>query len=1282
MYTSGTMYILIVVLLSILGLNSSLIPEIFENQDISSYGFRYVSNDGADNSECLLNQSYPVDSSLPSTYACASLGYAILGTNETSGAPHNIIVLVYPGLYDLGEKGIELRSSRNVIVSRVPGEEKDVVFKCFEYTDDDFNNFFVYQSTEIAFIGVIFERCGAFSTPLVITEVTTVFIANCAFRNNRNSGLALYQTDNFWIGNSMFHDNNASSKYQTISINNFNPGNVRLAGGITVFWTENATRLTGVITDCRFYRNTASVNELNSGERPPLYLPRGSGGAISVTFFSAVESTLTIRNCSMSYNNAQYYGGGMYLGFTSRSVSNNVVISGSSFKYNTAANGTGGAISMNTFENSNRNTLAVFNSNFEENVAVFSGGGACSVAIQDNIVSDDLVLLENVASFSGSNFTRNTALPGGSAVQLISNARVDQFSATVNFTNCLFAGNNATSGGSVLSFRMPISLAGVNMFRENTGGAVALFRSRMDVQGNATFERNTADRGAGILMQDLSLIQLFSGSVLSFIANDATTFGGAIASVSVSTDSFLFFNTRCFIQYEVTTQFIYAEPPELWNATVMFTNNTAGSEGAALYVSNLELCTYTNRSFTPRGTAFENSGTAFENSIFQVNSTFKFRGNRVTNSEQKSFVSVESLATAPSRLAVFVVSEDVLTKEIGAAPSRVVLLNVSAYDQADNSLAAVWSIEDTVEENTTETAVAYFDAPRGGVLHRYSVPGLTEAENASMNCSEGIKRVVNFLLIDVNGGSVENEPPVNITVTVNCCYPGYEFRYDNITGLTICEHLHLGGVILRPDFNKTYVYARPQIYIADREGTLVYAVMPPPFQKCTREQAQSGCLFKFDDPDAQCSDNRTDFMCGVCRNGTNVDLTLQKCRECSDGDAAIVAIIVTLFVVVSVLVLLFNIGVPNDLKGCLFFVQVVGFVYSYSEGNTVTWDFHISRIFGFNLYLPLCPSPGYDALSTALYGFTLSFFAMSTVIVYIICARFIRALSQRSSFDGIWLLSIITYKYTADTCFSVLRCVKVSGEGVRGEFRYYYDGSITCFQPGKHLAPALFSIILVVFVVILFPIAIFVISYRRYKRTYVFTDVLTDGIKVSCRWWSGYDLYRRLLFITVVFVFNYINPDYIQIALLFTSLVVFVIFARSKPYTSTRSNVIEGLVLLDLILITALFLNRHESTQIGRELRLVAVILLLLPFITVFLYIATKLWIIIWHNVLPASVKTRCMGQVNRLKPNVQTSSSEEKSAITNLTEHTVIDDEGFSRTEYSRFREELLADVDNNTET
>lgn len=47
--------------------------------------------------------------------------------------------------------------------------------------------------------------------------------------------------------------------------------------------------------------------------------------------------------------------------------------------------------------------------------------------------------------------------------------------------------------------------------------------------------------------------------------------------------------------------------------------------------------------------------------------------------------------------------------------------------------------------------------------------------------------------------------------------------------------------------------------------------------------------------------------------------------------------------------------------------------------------------------------------------------------------------------------------------------------------------------------------------------------------TQPFTDVLNKDIKVSCRWWSGFDLLRRLLFITVVFFFNYVEPSYTQV---------------------------------------------------------------------------------------------------------------------------------------------------------
>lgn len=52
---------------------------------------------------------------------------------------------------------------------------------------------------------------------------------------------------------------------------------------------------------------------------------------------------------------------------------------------------------------------------------------------------------------------------------------------------------------------------------------------------------------------------------------------------------------------------------------------------------------------------------------------------------------------------------------------------------------------------------------------------------------------------------------------------------------------------------------------------------------------------------------------------------------------------------------------------------------------------------------------------------------MLSILQHSCSARFSKTLSNRSSVEGIWFLSIITYKYTADTCFTLLRCQRVSG---------------------------------------------------------------------------------------------------------------------------------------------------------------------------------------------------------------------------------------------------------------
>lgn len=43
-------------------------------------------------------------------------------------------------------------------------------------------------------------------------------------------------------------------------------------------------------------------------------------------------------------------------------------------------------------------------------------------------------------------------------------------------------------------------------------------------------------------------------------------------------------------------------------------------------------------------------------------------------------------------------------------------------------------------------------------------------------------------------------------------------------------------------------------------------------------------------------------------------------------------------------------------------------------------------------------------------------------------------------------------------------------------------------------------------------------------------DVINTGIKNKCHWWSGYDLFRRLLFYVVYLVFENFISDYTQVS--------------------------------------------------------------------------------------------------------------------------------------------------------
>jgi len=151
--------------------------------------------------------------------------------------------------------------------------------------------------------------------------------------------------------------------------------------------------------------------------------------AVLITNYSS-SNVLNIQNCKFYGNSAKYTGGSIYIRIFKSSQNNSVVISNSTFE-ECIANATGGAISVDIFDVAENNTVEVVDSNFYTGRAWF-GGGAMSIVLQDSLASSARIVTSiPVVTVSRSTFERNYSPTGGSAVGMVSNARVDQLSFIV-----------------------------------------------------------------------------------------------------------------------------------------------------------------------------------------------------------------------------------------------------------------------------------------------------------------------------------------------------------------------------------------------------------------------------------------------------------------------------------------------------------------------------------------------------------------------------------------------------------------------------------------------------------------------------------------------------------------------------------------------------------------------------------------------------------------------------------------------------------------------------------
>lgn len=282
-------------------------------------------------------------------------------------------------------------------------------------------------------------------------------------------------------------------------------------------------------------------------------------------------------------------------------------------------------------------------------------------------------------------------------------------------------------------------------------------------------------------------------------------------------------------------------------------------------------------------------------------------------------------------------------------------------------------------------------------------------------------------------------------------------------------------------------------------------------------------------------------------------------------------------VIIAIVLLVFNVELPAELRAFIFYVQVIGLVFGpYSiivPPELKKFGFFLDLL-TFGLPLPFCLGKGLPTFAVALIGFVTPLLALTVAILYAICAKFNSTVSSRGAIHGLSLLSLFIYKYLADVTFTIVSC-RVTDT----DFVFLYDGTQSCLS--ANFLPFFVIAVLIIFTVILpAPFILCVLTAKRWSKfdLYHFTDQTTKDVHPKRGWYAGWDIGRRLLFIIVFFGGVYFDISLRLLANFILAVIVLFIHVLTKPFKDDHNNVIEGLILFNLVIITISYLEAPIGT--------------------------------------------------------------------------------------------------------
>ena len=217
-----------------------------------------------------------------------------------------------------------------------------------------------------------------------------------------------------------------------------------------------------------------------------------------------------------------------------------------------------------------------------------------------------------------------------------------------------------------------------------------------------------------------------------------------------------------------------------------------------------------------------------------------------------------------------------------------------------------------------------------------------------------------------------------------------------------------------------------------------------------------------------------------------------------------------------VLIIWLNPGISSELRGPLFFYQVIPFIFDYGSElrGYLFLGTDINNFGGPLIFLvETCILQGISSLYSIAFGYVLPLLVIFVfLLAYLLsrnnCLKF--NLRDHSMLRSFWLLLLFVYNYLVETSFLILNCPKVGDKRV-----FFYDGTNECFH-GDHLPLGIIAVVVLVLLVIPAPILVFLVTngyWRLGGPQYM--NILTNGLRLECRSWWALDLGRRIVVVAI-----------------------------------------------------------------------------------------------------------------------------------------------------------------------